>query len=525
MINTSFTGRYSVTTNYLSGDYVLYGGKLYQAITNNTATSPANVSVWTLISPSFSWLGNWSIDTTYSIGQSVSYGNTKYLCLVNSNVGNQPDISPNQWRIFNNNYNAVVTNQPGDIQYEGITKPIRLPVGNTTQVLTVSNLGFPVWANTFSVNATANVYYVATNGIDDTNSGTSINNPWKTLQYATQRVSNNSTIYVKSGTYNETLPIVVPQGVSIVGDTIRTTIIQPISGNTGTMFLMSDSSFVTQLTVKGMTGFSSTNNSINGATIAGVVFALNPASPVINKSPYIKDVTTILSGGIGALIDGSVHTTGYKSMLVDSVTFINDNGVGVLVNNGGRLEAVSTFTYYCYFGFAANSGATIRTMGCNDAYGTYGVSADGANTLVRLTGHQFMSIGTGGTANTNYPGIPLLPVNSANQVISSNGASVYYVSTDENSNLSIGPYFKITSSNGTITSANSITSNSLTTNILSAGAASSNNLVINLNSNYLNGNTDTYFINLMQQNALQAQSNAYNKALFVEYINVDVSNF
>ena len=148
MANPSFTGSYSVTTQYLPGDYVTYGGKLYQSKLTNKAISPTNNTVWTLVSSTFAFKGVWSTNTTYSIGQTVIDGsNYGYISLADTNLGNQPNTSPTQWRVFNNNYINVVSNQPGDMQYEGVTTPVRLPIGTAGQVLSVSSNGFPAWAN------------------------------------------------------------------------------------------------------------------------------------------------------------------------------------------------------------------------------------------------------------------------------------------------------------------------------------------------------------------------------------------
>ena len=51
------------------------------------------------------------------------------------------------------------------------------------------------------------------------------------------------------------------------------------------------------------------------ATLGGVYFALNSASVIADKSPYIYNVTTFGDGATGAYIDGSLHGSGYKTML------------------------------------------------------------------------------------------------------------------------------------------------------------------------------------------------------------------
>jgi hypothetical protein len=146
MQTLSFTGPYSIYTSYKSGDYVLYAGKLYKCLLQNSAVSPQNGTYWQLVSNTFTMRGSWQTNTQYYIGQSVIYNNTGYICLANTTVLNQsPDIEPSFWRVFNNNYQTIVTNQPGDLQYEGNTVPQRLPIGNTSQILSISGQGNPFW--------------------------------------------------------------------------------------------------------------------------------------------------------------------------------------------------------------------------------------------------------------------------------------------------------------------------------------------------------------------------------------------
>ena len=150
----TFTNPFSVYTTYNSGDTVTYAGKMYRALVTTTGTSPLNNTVWTLVSSSFAYSGTWALGTTYQIGQYVQYSNTTFVSLANTNIGNQPDISVNYWRNIGNNYNTIVTSQPGDMQYEGNTAPQRLPIGSPGQILTVYANSVPGWANNLTTNIT-----------------------------------------------------------------------------------------------------------------------------------------------------------------------------------------------------------------------------------------------------------------------------------------------------------------------------------------------------------------------------------
>jgi hypothetical protein len=74
---------------------------------------------------------------------------------------------------------------------------------------------------------------------------------------------------------------------------------------------------------------------------------------------------------------------------------------------------------------------------------------------VRMTGHDFLDIGSGGFADTNYPVIiqadyVQLP-NPDREVIEENGGRCFYVTTDQDGNFRVGNYFKVEQSTGRAT--------------------------------------------------------------------------
>jgi hypothetical protein len=69
----------------------------------------------------------------------------------------------------------------------------------------------------------------------------------------------------------------------------------------------------------------------------------------------------------------------------------------------------------------------------------------------RITGHDFLSIGTGGTATTNYPFIPITPPSQGNEIVEEATGRVYYISTDQDGNFRVGNYFRINQSTGVAT--------------------------------------------------------------------------
>lgn len=70
---------------------------------------------------------------------------------------------------------------------------------------------------------------------------------------------------------------------------------------------------------------------------------------------------------------------------------------------------------------------------------------------VRLTGHDFLDIGTGSFIETNYPGLPLQPAIPANETVEQGGGRVFFTSTDQDGNFRVGDLFAIEQSTGIAT--------------------------------------------------------------------------
>ena len=69
---------------------------------------------------------------------------------------------------------------------------------------------------------------------------------------------------------------------------------------------------------------------------------------------------------------------------------------------------------------------------------------------VRLTGHDFLDIGTGDFTTTNYPGGPSQPADQTDEVEELTGGRVYFSSTDQKGDFRIGGDLLINASAGII---------------------------------------------------------------------------
>ena len=327
------------------------------------------------------------------LGVSVIDNSGQLVTIPGTNLG---DVL--YYDLLNNDNNSAPLNADGD------------KVGRS---LTIAGSGNA--ASWLGATESSKVYYVAPHGIDQVTSGSNIATPFASIKYACQRAEEGSTIFVKTGAYSEQLPITVPANVAIVGDNQRTVNVEPKTGlsddgvtpnNQATMFRLSNGSILNKMTFRGMTGWvpGSVPSDITTSTIKGVVVGFNPASPITHKSPYVLECSFIGSGAIGALIDGTVHSTGAKTMIFHGYTIITDNGVGYWVKDEGKAEIVSCFTYYNYFGYVATGGGFIRALNGNNSYGTWGAVSQGfgaSETPITgaLLGRQLNFVYTGGGIN------------------------------------------------------------------------------------------------------------------------------
>ena len=323
-------------------------------------------------------------------GTTVTIPDSQNLAVTgNVTVSGQQDFASGaQLNLQGTNIN---TGTRGDVLYYDATGKIKkLNVGSAGAVLK-SNGTDVSWG---SIGGAPNIYYVATNGVDAAGRGGSIDTAWKTIKYACGQIGSPSAaapaiIFIKGGVYEETaLPIIIPPFTTITGDSLRTTVIKPAAGldsggsvlNTrSTLFRCSNGVIIQDLVCDGMGGYTVGNPAYDPtvATLGGTYFALNTASVIADKSPYIYNVTTFGDGATGAYIDGSLHNSGYKTMLFHTYTAIHSDGLGIWAKDNGHAEVINCFSYYCQLGYCSTGGAQIRSLNSSNSYGEYGVFAKG----------------------------------------------------------------------------------------------------------------------------------------------------
>ena len=148
-----------------------------------------NYTYWQILVPGVNFRNKWATGRNYNVGDTAGWKNATYKCIQyhTSSVLNRPDVDfTNQyWILFlqNDKYNAL--NLTGDMVSFSGGNSVAIPIGTESYILkSVDNL--PTWS---TIHITPNVYYVATNGVDSPERGTTWDIPWATIKYATDRVA------------------------------------------------------------------------------------------------------------------------------------------------------------------------------------------------------------------------------------------------------------------------------------------------------------------------------------------------
>ena len=390
-------GEWDSEVEYKTGDVVRLGGYLYIAITDNFDVYPdSDVFIWTMLVDSVRWQAEWADGVEYLEGDVVTLKGTTYQCIrrhISTFSLDKPDLdlidpAQNYWVLLIQGSPNNVLERVGDIRTHE-SDIANLPIGSPGTVLKSTDVLLPGWLPYDEIDK---VFYVSTDGRDIDGFGTTLSAPFRTVKYACdyilQDIANRTpaTIFIKTGLYEEILPISVPPGVALVGDELRSTRIAPATGyETSNMFYVRNGSGIRNMTLQGLNGeLGNPNEYLTRRPTAGAFVSLDPGEGpddenvwITTRSCYVQNVTTFGTGCIGMKVDGALHSGGNRSIVANDFTQVLSDGIGYWADNVGRSELVSVFTYYCHIGYLCTNGGILRATNGNNSYGTYGSVAEG----------------------------------------------------------------------------------------------------------------------------------------------------
>jgi len=209
-----------------------------------------------------------------------------------------------------------------------------------------------------------NILYVTQDG-SDTNTGKKLGDAKRTIGAALTTATTGTVIKVSAGSYVENNPLVIPEQVSIVGDSLREVSVSPQNANQD-LFYVSNGNYIAEMSYTGTLN--------NGKAI----FSFHPTKVgYFNQSPYIQNCTNFIPNSIGLKIDGSKAIGPLKSMVLDSYTQYNQGGIGCSITNEGYAQLVSMFTICDDIAVYCGSGAACDLTNSNSSFGNYGLVSDG----------------------------------------------------------------------------------------------------------------------------------------------------
>lgn len=279
----------------------------------------------------------------------------------------------------------------------------------------------------------ARTFYVTMSG-SDANSGSSLTKPLRTIATGLSKAAalgQKAVVIVHPGSYEVSPETVVPPDVTLYGYDLRaTTLSLPAGQEENNMFLLDNgckvrgftfsnlrheapTSYVDAATALAATVFgdhfqidaTGTQLYMNDGTATplevdypypaqkGYAFALKPGA-FYTRSPYISDCSQLHSftqqemrlpmdkaagnpdmprGGGNLIVDGSIvdPDSPLRSVVVDSFTAINPNGIGYMIQKGGFVQLVSVFTNWSRVGLWSHFGGQMTVANSNNTFGDY----------------------------------------------------------------------------------------------------------------------------------------------------------
>jgi len=311
------------------------------------------------------------------------------------------------------------------INYVGLRAPdnlagnytLKLPTatGALNQTLVTNGSGQLLWADADSFGG--NRIYVSNSKGDDANDGVSA--PVKTVKRALQLASaqvytalgipngQRFVVSVAAGDYYEDNPIIIPDNVSVCGDSLRACMVRPLNANQD-MFRVRNGCYFTEFTFRDALSAGIPSFTFNYAvafddpydtTVSRVGYTYLPADkPTIFTSPYIQNCSIIsFLGGNGVLVDGSKIDTPNvppnaieaenpvvgatppqgKSMVANAFTMLSFGGTGWRIINDAYSQIVSCFQIFLLNGVYTQSGGYCSITNSATNFGIYALRASG----------------------------------------------------------------------------------------------------------------------------------------------------
>ena len=211
-----------------------------------------------------------------------------------------------------------------------------------------------------------------------------------------------------------------------------------------------------------------TTSGLTGTYKTGPILTITDPNHIIDAAVEIRTGDGVLAnptftnrGTANSTATASVSGDGYSDLYQPS-TFINVAGLFSLPLAGSNIEFASIpniwFKLVSVTNVLGGPGNYTAQFQINPGLTVYQAPVHGElittrskYSQVRLTGHDFLYIGTGNFTETNYPNVNTSTAITANQELATAGGRVFFTSTDQDGNFNVGNLFGVQQSTGTAT--------------------------------------------------------------------------
>ena len=484
---TSWTSRTIPTLGAGSYSAVVYGNETFVAISTGSSLATAISANGT------SWTAGGNLPAGFTTGTSVAYGNGRFVAIASggrsvaysTNKGTTWTLSARQlpvsatWTKVSYGQGLFFAIASGTANCatspDGVNWTLRAMPSSTA------------WNGVAFGNPNNNPLWVAVSNTVGT-TGASIRTGAQTLgriQVASGTVTEVRMIEPGSGYPKGTITGATGGATDAVltSDTTNLVDSQPVefTGCTSAGLTENTTYYVIGSTISANTSFkvsatAGSSTPVNLTTVSGLTGTYR-AGPIVTVTDpnNVIDVALRVRQGDGALgnpsftdrgADNNTATSetlgdGYADLYQTS-TFVNVAGLYESPTAGANVEFASLPGVYFKLvtvtnlqgvlgnytaTFQINPGLTVlEAPGHGDT-----ITTRLKYSQVRLTGHDFLYIGTGNYESTNYPNVDITNAIQANQSNSSGGGRVFFTSTDQDGNFNVGNLFGVQQATGTAT--------------------------------------------------------------------------
>jgi len=148
-----------------------------------------DANYWKFVTTGITWTNRWEESVDYGIGDVAVWQNATFICVANHTsstiINPLNDTSNEYWQVYLYHARKNALNTDGDLLRYNSNAYEALPIGNESELLQVQT-DSPSWQQ---INVIPKVFYVTPTGVDSPDYGATWDQPWGSIKYACDTIS------------------------------------------------------------------------------------------------------------------------------------------------------------------------------------------------------------------------------------------------------------------------------------------------------------------------------------------------